>query len=133
LCQGVFVVFFVQSKSISHIAITYVIELGVFHVKKRIEYHCPCGYVFEAFCTENEAVALVKSHVDRFHKDLLPFGITHIEAKALLKIEYENKPKAPKEIFYHAPTEPSADLKKTIAENQRAKREKIKMCLENEV
>jgi hypothetical protein len=102
-------------------------------MKKRIKFNCPCGYVFEAFCTENEAVALVQSHVDRFHKDLLPFGITHTEAQAFLKIEYENKPKAPKGIFYYAPTEPSADLRKTTAESRRAKREKIKMCLENEV
>lgn len=81
-------------------------------MKKRIEYHCPCGYVFEAFSTENEAVALAQSHVDCFHKDLLPFGITHTEAKVLLNIEYENKPKASKGIFYSASTEPSADLRK---------------------
>jgi len=61
--------------------------------EKRIKCQCPCGYSFEAFCSENDAVALVKLHVERFHSDVLPFGITHAEALTLLKIEDDNKPK----------------------------------------
>ena len=57
-------------------------------MKKKIEGQCPCGYYFEVLSSKNEALGMIQSHVETFHKDFLPFGITNEEAKMLLKVEY---------------------------------------------
>ena len=60
-------------------------------MKKKITGHCPCGYCFETLSGENEAVALIQAHFERFHQDFLPFGLTHEEAVSLLKVEYNEE------------------------------------------
>ena len=57
--------------------------MGVLLINK-IKFNCPCGYSFEMFGI-NDAISVVKLHVDRFHKNDLPFGITDDEARKLLK------------------------------------------------
>jgi hypothetical protein len=54
-------------------------------LKKKLGGKCPCGYVFDISSDEKAAIAQVRSHFERSHKDLLPFGITNAEALALLK------------------------------------------------
>ena len=39
----------------------------------------------------NDAISMVKLHVESFHKRYLPFGITNDEARMLIKEEYEPK------------------------------------------
>jgi hypothetical protein len=46
---------------------------------------CPCGYFFDTFNDAKVAIVEVRLHFERFHKNLLPFGITDAEALALLK------------------------------------------------
>jgi len=57
-------------------------------LKKKIAGQCPCGYSFEVLSSKNEALDMIQSHVETFHKDFLPFGLTSEEAKMLLKVEY---------------------------------------------
>ena len=59
---------------------------------KRIKGLCPCGYGFETLSSKTEAVKLVQLHVEQFHQDLLPFGITVEEASMLLKTENVQPP-----------------------------------------
>ena len=54
-------------------------------MKKKLRGKCPCGYIFDAFSDEKSALVEVRLHFERFHKDFLPFGITDVEALALLK------------------------------------------------
>jgi hypothetical protein len=54
-------------------------------LKKNIRCRCPCGYVFDVFTEEKTAIAEVRLHFERFHKNFLPFGITDSEIFALLK------------------------------------------------
>jgi hypothetical protein len=46
---------------------------------------CPCGYFFDTFNDAKAAIVEVKQHFERYHTNLLPFGITDAEALALLK------------------------------------------------
>ena len=54
-------------------------------LRRMLKGQCPCGYSFEilgsGIC---EAISMVRSHVESFHKDVLPFGITNDEALQLL-------------------------------------------------
>ena len=54
-------------------------------MKEKLTGQCPCGYIFESFNDEKEAIAVVRLHFERFHNDFLPFGITDAEALYLLK------------------------------------------------
>ena len=54
-------------------------------MKKKLSGQCPCGYSFDTFDDEKDALVKVRLHFDRFHKDFLPFGITDVEALGLLK------------------------------------------------
>jgi flagellar biosynthesis component FlhA len=55
---------------------------------------CPCGYHFKTFESIDDAIAAVRCHVESFHKDFLPFGITKDEALTLLNEgKKEIKPK----------------------------------------
>lgn len=56
-------------------------------MKKNMSGQCPCGYAFDAFNDLKAAIVEVRLHFERFHKDLLPFGITDNEVLALLKKE----------------------------------------------
>jgi len=53
-------------------------------LKKVIRGHCPCGYDFGTFSDKKTAVVEVRLHIERVHKDFLPFGITDAEISALL-------------------------------------------------
>jgi len=53
-------------------------------LKKKLYGKCPCGYVFGTFYDEEEAIAAVQLHFERFHINFLPFGITDDEALTLL-------------------------------------------------
>ncbi len=51
---------------------------------RKLKGRCPCGYSFEILGDICEAISVVRRHVDSFHKDFLPFGITNDEALELL-------------------------------------------------
>jgi hypothetical protein len=51
----------------------------------KISGQCPCGYFFDTFEDAKAAIVEVKEHFERFHENLLPFGITDAEALSLLK------------------------------------------------
>jgi hypothetical protein len=53
-------------------------------LRKKLKGQCPYGYGFEAFSSKKNAIASVQLHVESFHKDFLPFGITNDEALTLL-------------------------------------------------
>ena len=54
-------------------------------LKRKLRIQCPCGYVFDVLSTEKDALVRIRLHFERFHKDLLPFGITNSEALSLIK------------------------------------------------
>ena len=88
-------------------------------MRKKLKFQCPCGFGFEIFGITNDAISMVKLHVESFHKRYLPFGITNDEAIALLKEEHEEiKPKISKRTAYSAQTEPIFSLKKTTSSLQ---------------
>jgi hypothetical protein len=53
---------------------------------KKLKARCPCGYDFEIFDNEENAIMVVRAHFKQFHADLLPFGLSREEAFALLRI-----------------------------------------------
>jgi len=53
-------------------------------LRRKLKGQCPCGYGFETFSSKKDAIARVQLHVESFHKDFLPFGITNDEALTLL-------------------------------------------------
>ena len=58
-------------------------------MKDKISVYCPCGYFIEGCSSKQEAILQLKAHVEKFHGDFLPFGLTSEEALALLKIEHD--------------------------------------------
>jgi hypothetical protein len=62
-----------------------------FSLKERLSIWCPCGYYVEGFKSRAAAILSLQTHVEEFHADILPFGITTKEALALLRIEYIKK------------------------------------------
>ena len=60
-----------------------IVEMGC--LKMKLSGRCPCGYFFDTFNDAKAAIVEVRQHFERFHKNLLPFGITDAEALALLK------------------------------------------------
>jgi len=60
-------------------------------LKKKLSCQCPCGYDFGTFNDEKAAIVEVRLHIERFHKDFLPFGITNVEILSLLKKEKAHK------------------------------------------
>jgi hypothetical protein len=92
-------------------------------MKKKIVGQCPCGYCFET-AGENFAVAMIQLHVEEFHKDLLPFGITEKEALSLLKVDYspDREKFSPDHYYWHKPDQlPSAAAPKTAHEEDHRK------------
>ena len=57
-------------------------------MKKNISVWCPCGYCVKGFKRKAEGILELQKHVEKFHKDILPFGITNKEALEFLSIEY---------------------------------------------
>ncbi len=60
-------------------------------MKKRFSGLCPCGYGFLMSGSEAEAIAVVQKHVERWHTDFLPFGLTDLEARQLLAVKPEKR------------------------------------------
>jgi hypothetical protein len=60
-------------------------------LRRMLKGQCPCGYSFEILGSICEAISMVRSHVESFHKDVLPFGITNDEALELLNQGYKPK------------------------------------------
>jgi hypothetical protein len=60
----------------------------VTYLKKKLIVTCPCGYRTTIFTDEIEAVSIIQLHIEKFHKDALPFGITTAEALTLLREDY---------------------------------------------
>ena len=84
----------VQSqKLIFHFDFIYIFELieEMDSLRRKLKGQCPCGYSFEISGSTCEAISMVRSHVECFHKDVLPFGITNNEA-----IEFLNQGHKPK-------------------------------------
>jgi hypothetical protein len=78
-----------------------------------LNFQCPCGYRFKTFGSNN-AIAIIKLHVESFHKDFLPFGLTNDEALTLLiKGKEETKSKSSKRTAYSVQTEPALSFKNT--------------------
>ena len=91
----------------------------VYCLRKKIKGQCSCGFSFETFRGKNDAIAMVKSHVESFHKDFLPFGITNDEAQALLTEENgEIKPKISTGTAYSVQTEYAYSFKNTTSTSQ---------------
>ncbi len=55
-------------------------------MNKKLTFNCPCGFYCETI-RQDDAVALIQLHVQRSHKDHMPFGITKTEALVLLREE----------------------------------------------
>jgi hypothetical protein len=60
-------------------------------LRRKLKGQCPCGYSFEILGCKSEAISMVRRHVESFHKDFLPFGITNDEATELLNQEHKLK------------------------------------------
>lgn len=102
---------------------------GVCQLKKKIAGQCPCGYFFETLSSETVAVAMIQSHVESFHKDFLPFGITNEEAQMLLKVEYiEGKQRIATGTFYSSKTKrvPSS-ISTSSSASRKPKRKRIQL------
>jgi hypothetical protein len=85
-------------------------------LRKMLNFQCPCGYRFKTFGSNNDAIAKIKLHVERFHKDFLPFGLTNDEALTLLnKGEAETESKISKRTAYSVETEPALSFKNTTS------------------
>jgi hypothetical protein len=81
-------------------------------LRKKLKFQCPCGFGFEIFGITNDAISMVKSHVESFHKHYLPFGITNDEALTLLNEGHEEiKPKISARTASSAQTKPSYSFK----------------------
>jgi hypothetical protein len=61
-------------------------------MRKKICGICPCGYSFLIIGNLTEAVEMMQLHFELSHKDLLPFGLTKLEALKLLTLTDENNP-----------------------------------------
>jgi hypothetical protein len=85
-------------------------------LRKMLNVQCPCGYSFKTFGSINDAIDIIKLHVESFHKDFLPFGITNDEALTLLNEGQEEiKSKISKRITYSVQTEPTFSFKNTTS------------------
>ena len=87
-------------------------------LKNKLRFRCPCGYGFEMFGIVNDAISMIKLHVESFHKNYLPFGITNDEAQKLLNQEHEKKPKISKHATYSVQTESAYSFKNTTSTSQ---------------
>jgi hypothetical protein len=66
------------------------------------------------FGIAKDAISMIKLHVESFHKNYLPFGITNDEARTLLNQRHEEtKPKISARTASSAQTKPSYSFKNT--------------------
>ena len=88
-------------------------------MRKMLNVQCPCGYRFKTFGSINDAIVIIKLHVESFHKDFLPFGITNDEALTLLNQGQEEiKSKISKRNPCSVQTEPTFSFKNTTSSLQ---------------
>lgn len=86
------------------------------YLDKKLRFQCPCGYGFEIIGIANDAISMVKLHIESFHKNYLPFGITNDEAFALLKFRHDEMiPKISARAACSAQTKPTCNFKNTIS------------------
>jgi hypothetical protein len=91
-------------------------RLGGNFLRRMLNFQCPCGYHFKTFESNNDAIAKIKLHFERFHKDFLPFGLTNDEALTLLtKGKEETKLKISKRTAYSVQKEPALSIKNTAS------------------
>jgi len=91
-------------------------RLGGNFLRRMLNFQCPCGYHFKTFGSNNDAIAIIKLHFERFHKDFLPFGLTNDEALTLLnKGKEETKSKISKRTAYSVQKEPALSFKNTTS------------------
>jgi hypothetical protein len=83
-------------------------------LRRKLKGQCPCGYSFEILGSIYEAISMIRSHVESFHKDFLPFGLTNDEALSLLNKE-ETKSKISKRTTYSVQKESALSFKKTAS------------------
>jgi hypothetical protein len=68
------------------------------------------------FGIANDAIFMIKLHFESFHKNYLPFGITKVEAFALLNQRHEEiKPKISKRTDHSTQTKPGYSFKNTTS------------------
>ena len=85
-------------------------------LRKKLNVQCPCGYRSKTFGSINDALAIVKLHVESFHKEFLPFGITNDEAVTLINEGQEEiKPKISTHTAYSVQTEPACSFENTTS------------------
>ena len=85
-------------------------------LRKKLKFQCPCGYGFEIFSIANDVISMVKLHVESFHKNYLPFGITNDEALTLLNEGHEViEPKISAPAADSAQTKPTFNFKNTTS------------------
>jgi len=97
------------------------------HLAKKLRCQCPCGYDFETFSSKKDAVAMVQLHIERFHKDFLPFGITPAEALTFLKEAYEDgKTKIVKRSFSLRSNRPCSPRKRNHPTHRQTRRKELK-------
>ncbi len=99
-------------------------------LKKKIAGQCPCGFFFETSSSENVAVAMIQSHIESFHEDILPFGITNEEAQMLLKVEYmeEGKQRISAGTFHSSKTKRVPNSKSTNrGSSKKPKRKRVQL------
>lgn len=66
------------------------------------------------FGIAKDAISMIKLHVESFHKNYLPFGITNDEARTLLNQRHEEtKPKISARAAYSVQTESAYSFKNT--------------------
>jgi hypothetical protein len=70
-------------------------------LRRKLKGQCPCGYSFEILGSVDDAVSVIRLHVESFHKDVLPFGITDDEALILLNQGYKPKISASTSFLVH--------------------------------
>jgi hypothetical protein len=86
-------------------------------LRRKLKCQCPCGYSFEILGSKDDAVSMVRLHVESFHKDVLPFGITYDEALVLLDLG-GHKPKISANTAFSTHTEPVYSFKNTGSTSQ---------------
>lgn len=94
--------------------------------QRRLKCACPCGYGFETSRGKEEAVTMVQAHFNQFHADMLPFGLTTIEALALLTPVDNNRKPRPT-IYPEHPTHPTTpySAEKTSEQNKAKKKPQV--------
>jgi hypothetical protein len=85
-------------------------------LRRKLKGQCPCGYSFEILGSRDDAISMVRLHVESFHKDVLPFGITNDEALQLLN--QGHKPKVSARTAFSVQKESAYSFRNTNSASQ---------------